>query len=93
MGPGVGGDWGDEAALQWVNCGSTRRVVAGRLAQDCHLLKQRVGQSPLNSHLETGRRRTICVASVALAIERSACFVDVWVSDVTKMDERRLKTD
>ena len=35
----------------------------------------------------------MCVASVALAIERSACFVDVWVSDVTKTDDQRTSED
>ena len=33
---------------------------------------RRVGRSPLNSHPETGRRTTMCEASVALATERSA---------------------
>ena len=33
---------------------------------------RRVGRSPLDSHPETERRTTMCEASVALAIERSA---------------------
>ena len=38
----------------------------------CLCLGRQVGRRPLNSHPETGRRTTMCEASVALAIERSA---------------------
>ena len=48
------------------------------------ILGRRVGRSPLNSHPEI-TAETMCVASVALAIERSALLVDVFTFDRTKM--------
>ena len=44
-----------------------------------------MGQSPSNSHPETGRRQTMCEASVALAIDRS-------VSSKTVSGIKQLKT-